>query len=156
MQHIIICIKDSDPDGDPKDSKTYVQCSRKRYTDYVAALHTASRIARSRNAVVVSVPDVPIDADGYPTDKEQEYKLYGNAPDAVVKAFNHVKSYIRETEYVIYDGMSKWLYADSEMKGVDFKQYPIDISLLEKAADSLENVPAIFQVVSQEEIQDND
>ena len=150
MQYIIICIKDSDPNGDPKDRKTYIQCSRKRYLDYDAAAYRASAIAHSRNAVVVPVPDVMIDEDGYPTDKEQKYELYGNAPDAVVKAFNHVKSYIRETEYVIYDGVFKWLYADSEMKGVDFKQYPIDISLLEDAADSLENVPAIFQVVSQD------
>lgn len=150
MQYIIICIKDYHPEDDPKDSKTYVQCSRKRYLDYNAAAYRASAIASSRNAVVVTVPDVRIDEDGYPTDKEHKYELYGNAPDAVVKAFNHIKSYINETEYVIYNGMSKWLYADSEMKGVDFKQYPIDISLLEKAADSLENVPVIFQVVTQD------
>ena len=64
-QYIIICLKDYDPYDDPKNKRTYVQSSRKRYS-HKDAVKRSESYAPSRKAVVVKVPSVPIDEDGYP------------------------------------------------------------------------------------------
>ena len=66
-QHIILCLKDSDPHN-PKDSATYVQSTRRRMS-FKEAVERAEGYAPSRHAVVLAVPSVPIDEDGYPTGK---------------------------------------------------------------------------------------
>jgi len=64
-QYIILCLQDSDPYDEPKNNKTYVQVSRKRY-NYADAEKRSEQIAPSRKPVFVKVPSVPLDEDGYP------------------------------------------------------------------------------------------
>ena len=103
MQYIIICLDDSDPNGNPKDSKTYVQASRIRYKDHSAALYRAEGIAKSRNPVVVPVPDVPIDKYGYPTTIEPD------KCDCCEKERNYAKCLTGEHPVLTKDG--KWIEA---------------------------------------------
>jgi len=60
-QHIVICLKDSTE----RDTATYVQVTRKRFT-YMGALEYVQGVASSRHPRVVPVPDVTVDAKGYP------------------------------------------------------------------------------------------
>lgn len=65
IQYIVICLNDSDPNF-PKDSATYVQATRKRFTEHSKAYKVLEGIAETRFPLVVEVPAVPIDEDGYP------------------------------------------------------------------------------------------
>ena len=62
MQYIVICLKDKTEDH----PATYVQVTRKRFTDQDNALDYTKMIASSRTPVVVLVPDVEVNEKGYP------------------------------------------------------------------------------------------
>lgn len=68
MQYIILCLQDSDPYEEPKNDWTYVQSSRRRFTKEQAEDRIKS-YSPSRLPVIAMVPDIPIDAEGYPTEK---------------------------------------------------------------------------------------
>ena len=58
---IILCLKDRTKE----DPATYVQPTRKRFT-YREAKHRIEAIAKSRNPVIVKVPYVEVNDEGYP------------------------------------------------------------------------------------------
>jgi len=63
-QYIILCLRDFQ-ENSPKDNNFYVQCSRKRYS-LEKATKRAEYISKQRNPMVVLVPSVPLDEEGYP------------------------------------------------------------------------------------------
>jgi hypothetical protein len=67
-QYICLCLQDTDPYEDPKNDYTYVQSTRRRFTKEEAEKRIAC-YAPSRKAVIVQVPYVSIDEDGYPNEK---------------------------------------------------------------------------------------
>lgn len=63
-QYIILCLRDKT--GDPKEDYKYVQSTRRRFS-LKAALDRIEGYAPSRLPLVVEVPPVPVDKEGYPT-----------------------------------------------------------------------------------------
>ena len=64
----------------------------------------------------------------------------------VKKALKHVRQYHPEVDTVIFLKDCRWLYLDSENGYFPSFTDEIDASILEKAIDSVDDLPAIFQL----------
>lgn len=62
----------------------------------------------------------------------------------IIAAFKHVKSVFPDVVMVVYNKDMRWLYMDSNFDAPEFN-YKIDVSILEDAVESLENLPFIYQ-----------
>lgn len=67
-QFIILCLQDTDPYEIPKNDWTYVQTSRRRFSEEEAK-DRLEYIAKERRPVIVEVPPVLLDEEGYPKEK---------------------------------------------------------------------------------------
>jgi hypothetical protein len=69
-------------------------------------------------------------------------------PTKLVKAaFEEVRKYFPNINVVFYGTDGRWLYCEGTVP-VDFGDFPIDISLLEEAADSVKKTPVLFLIIS--------
>ena len=66
MQYIIVCLKDSSPEH----PSTYVQATRRRFIEENNAYKYSNIFSKDRNPIVLEVPEVDIDEDGYPIYKD--------------------------------------------------------------------------------------
>ena len=67
-QFIILCLQDSDLYEEPKSNWIYVQTSRRRFSEEEAR-DRMKFIATGRRPVIVEVPPVALDEEGYPKEK---------------------------------------------------------------------------------------
>ncbi len=58
-------------------------------------------------------------------------------------AFKEVKNHFPTVSIVVFDREVKWCYMDENFNGFDFED-KIDVSILEEAIDSIENLPFVF------------
>jgi len=79
-QYIIICLQDRIE----QHPATYVQTTRKRFVRKEDAEYRAQGISPERMAVVVEIPSVPIDKEGYP--------IYEKNPIGVTTRIGRVRS----------------------------------------------------------------
>ena len=63
-----------------------------------------------------------------------------------LEALEHVKQYHPEVDTVLFLKDGRWLYLDSENEYFPSFADEIDASILEKAIDSVDDLPAIFQL----------
>lgn len=72
-------------------------------------------------------------------------------PKPVLTALLHVRSVFPDVCLVVYGRDGRWHYTNEEFDSPTFDSR-VDIGTLEDAADSLEQVPAVFQLdVAEEE-----
>lgn len=67
------------------------------------------------------------------------------------KAFDHVKTFFPDLSIVVIDIFGKWNYMDADFKAFDFSSVDIDVSILEKGADSIQNTPFVYQEYENED-----
>lgn len=63
----------------------------------------------------------------------------------IITALNHVRSVFPQVDIVIFTKEIQWLYLSSSGYVPKFDER-IDISILEQAADSIDDFPAIYQI----------
>lgn len=63
----------------------------------------------------------------------------------VEKALKHVKEYYPDVTTVVFNKEGMWQYFTDEFEAPKFGD-EIDVNILEKAVDSLEEFPAVFQI----------
>ncbi len=65
-------------------------------------------------------------------------------PNEVIEAFNHVKKHFPTVAIVIYNNQSQWQFMDENFDSFIFDD-KIDVNILNDAADSLIELPFIYQ-----------
>lgn len=63
----------------------------------------------------------------------------------IITAINHVRSVFPQVDIVIFTKEERWLYLSSSGYVPKFDE-KIDVSILEKAVDSINDFPAIYQI----------
>lgn len=64
-------------------------------------------------------------------------------PQRVELALKEVKRYFQEVDTVFYGIDGRWLFCNG-IEPINFENKPIDICILEDAADSVKELPAAF------------
>lgn len=67
-------------------------------------------------------------------------------PEKVLKALNHVRQYHPEVDTVLFLKDETWVYMNSEDRHIPSFVDETDASILEEAIDSVEKLPAIYQL----------
>lgn len=67
-------------------------------------------------------------------------------PRRVVVGLAHVRTFFPKVEIVVYDRDFRWHYFDADFNAPSFKGKPVDIGLLEDAADGVVTAPAVYQL----------
>lgn len=63
----------------------------------------------------------------------------------IKKAFSHVKSIFPTLSIVIFSKDGRWCYMDEDFKAFNFTGTDIDVSTLEEASNSVDELPYIYQ-----------
>jgi len=71
-----------------------------------------------------------------------------NAPVAVQKAFEHIKSLFPTLTSVEYDDICHWDYQEEGWKSLNFHNVKVDIGILEDAADAQYNIGVPVRYIS--------
>ena len=66
-------------------------------------------------------------------------------PEEVTRALAHVKQFHPTLALVVFTSNEKWLYMDADFDAFEFGD-DIDVSILLEAIDSVELLPAVFEV----------
>lgn len=67
----------------------------------------------------------------------------------ILEALNHVNSVYPDVTHVVYTSAHKWLYMDEDGVAPAFvKNDGISISILEDAADCIDQLPCVFTIDS--------
>ena len=72
------------------------------------------------------------------------YSPKSSIPAPIMKAFLHVRAHHSEVKYLFFDREGCWAYMDEELNRPSFGE-EIDISVLEKAADSVSSFPVMYE-----------
>jgi hypothetical protein len=62
MQYIIVCLRDRSPEH----PSTYVQATRRRFIEECNAYKYSNMFSKERSPIILEVPEVKLDEDGYP------------------------------------------------------------------------------------------
>jgi hypothetical protein len=63
----------------------------------------------------------------------------------VLKAINHVKVFYPKICLVVFNTQGLWQYMDENFESSTFGD-EVDVSILEEAVDSLDTLPAVFEI----------
>lgn len=69
-------------------------------------------------------------------------------PPAVLKAINHVREFFPDVAMVVFNDMGRWQFMTEDFGRVNFRDIPIDVSLLEEASNEsyeFAGHPCVFQ-----------
>lgn len=75
----------------------------------------------------------------------EDYEPKQLVTNKVKKAFNHVKDRFPTLSIVIFTKDQRWCYMDEDFSAFDFMSTDINVSILEEALDSIDNLPFIYQ-----------
>lgn len=76
-------------------------------------------------------------------------QLVPEAPEAVTKAMEHVRTFFPEVDTVVYDLEGRWTYSKLGTVPGPFPD-AIDCALLQEGADAVDGYPAVFMVAGDE------
>ena len=73
-------------------------------------------------------------------------KTWPTAPDAVLLALEHVRSFYPNVVMVVYWSDGRWQYMNDGFGSPEFDDR-VDVGILEDASDAVTELPAAFEIV---------
>ena len=67
--------------------------------------------------------------------KSNHHRTWQRIPKPILKAIDHVREHFPVVDMVVFNDMGRWQFMGEDFEKVKFATAPIDISILEEAAE---------------------